>query len=125
MTNEEIFNQLQEMQIHNARIVCDSAEQKSIEDLRRLGCKRVVACSNGRDSILNGINLINEYHVYVLPKLSNFKEELLNYTWQKDRQSGEYINKPIDKFNHCMDAFRYSIMDAIQNKKAGFSIIYR
>jgi len=125
MTNEEIFNQLQEMQIHNARIVCDSAEQKSIEDLRRLGCKRVVACSKGRDSILNGINLINEYHVYVLPKLSNFKEELLNYTWQKDRQSGEYINKPIDKFNHCMDAFRYSIMDAIQNKKAGFSIIYR
>ena len=72
-----------------------------------------------------GKNLINEYHVYVLPKLSNFKEELLNYTWQKDRQSGEYINKPIDKFNHCMDAFRYSIMDAIQNKKAGFSIIYR
>ena len=125
MTNEEIFNQLQEMQIHNARIVCDSAEQQSIEDLRRLGCKRVVACSKGRDSILNGINLINEYHVYVLPKLSNFKEELLNYTWQKDRQSGEYINKPIDKFNHCMDAFRYSIMDAIQNKKAGFSIIYR
>ena len=125
MTNEEIFNQLQEMQIHNARIVCDSAEQKSIEDLRRLGCKRVVACSKGRDSILNGINLINEYHVYVLPKLSNFKEELLNYTWQKDRQSGEYINKPIDKFNHGMDAWRYSIMDAVQNKKAGFSIIYR
>ena len=125
MTNDEIFNQLQEMQIHNARIVCDSAEQKSIEDLRRLGCKRVVACAKGRDSILNGINLISEYHVYVLPTLSNFKEELLNYTWQKDRQSGEYINKPIDKFNHCMDAWRYSIMDAVQNKKASFSIIYR
>ena len=125
MTNDEIFNQLQEMQIHNARIVCDSAEQKSIEDLRRLGCKRVVACAKGRDSILNGINLISEYHVYVLPTLSNFKEELLNYTWQKDRQSGEYINRPIDKFNHCMDAWRYSIMDAVQNKKASFSIIYR
>ena len=125
MTNEEIFKQLQEMQIHNARIVCDCAEQKSIEDLRRLGCKRVVACSKGKDSILNGINLINEYTVYVLPKLNNFKEELLNYTWQKDRQTGEYINKPIDKFNHCMDAWRYSLMDAIQNRKASFSIIYR
>ena len=125
MTNEEIFNQLQEMQIHNARIVCDSAEQKSIEDLRRLGCKRVVACSKGRDSILNGINLINEFHIYVLPSLENVKEELLNYTWQKDKHSGEYINKPIDKFNHILDGLRYSIMDAVQNKKAGFSIIYR
>ena len=125
MTNEEIFKQLQEMQIHNARIVCDCSEQKSIEDLRRLGCKRVVACSKGRDSILNGINLINEFHIYVLPSLENVKEELLNYTWQKDKHSGEYINKPIDKFNHILDGLRYSIMDTVQNKKPSFSIIYR
>ena len=125
MTNEEIFKQLQEMQIHNARIVADCSEQKSIEDLKRLGCKRVVACSKGRDSILNGINLINEFHIYVLSSLENVKEELLNYTWQKDKHSGEYINKPIDKFNHILDGLRYSIMDAVQNKKAGFSIIYR
>ena len=125
MTNEEIFKQLQEMQIHNARIVCDCSEQKSIEDLRRLGCKRVVACSKGRDSILNGINLINEFHIYVLSSLENVKEELLNYTWQKDKHSGEYINKPVDKFNHILDGLRYSIMDAVQNKKPSFSIIYR
>lgn len=115
MTNEEIFEQLQNMEIHNARIVCDSAEQKSIEDLRRLGCKRVVACTKGKDSIMNGINLINEYQIYVLPKLADFKEELLNYTWQKDRQTNEYINKPIDKFNHHMDAFRYSVTDSVKN----------
>lgn len=125
MTNEEIFEQLKEMQIHNARIVADCSEQKSIEDLRRLGCKRVVACSKGRDSILNGINLINEFHIYVLPSLENVKEELLNYTWQKDKHSGEYINKPIDKFNHILDGLRYSIMDAVQNKKPSFSVIYR
>ena len=125
ITNEEIFEQLQEMEIHNARIVCDCAEQKSIEDLRRLGCKRVVACSKGKDSILNGINLVSEYHIYVLPKLEDFKEELLNYTWQKDKKTGEYINKPIDKFNHLMDGFRYSVTDAVQNKVPSFSIIYR
>ena len=125
MTNEEIFEQLQEMQIHTARIVCDSAEMKSIEDLRRLGCKRVTACSKGKDSILNGINLIREFHIYVLPTLDNVKEELMNYTWQKDKSTNEYINKPIDKFNHLCDALRYSIMDAVQRKKAGFSIIYR
>ena len=125
MTNEEIFEQLQEMQIHTARIVADSAEQKSIEDLRRLGCKRVTACTKGKDSILNGINLIREFHIYVLPTLDNVKEELLNYTWQKDKSTNEYINKPIDKFNHILDALRYSIMDAVQHKRASFSIIYR
>ena len=125
MTNEEIFEQLQEMQIHTARIVCDCAEMKSIEDLRRLGCKRVTACTKGKDSILNGINLIREFHIYVLPKLDNVKEELMNYTWQKDKSTNEYINKPIDKFNHILDGLRYSIMDAVQSKKEDISIKYR
>ena len=125
MTNEDIFKKLQEMEINSARVVCDNADQKSIEDLRRLGAKRVVPCSKGKDSILNGISLIQEYHIYVNPNCSGVEEEFLNYTWVKDKKTGEYINKPIDKFNHYMDAFRYSVMDAIQNKKASFSIIYR
>lgn len=125
MTNEEIFAQLQEMQIHNARIVCDCAEQKSIEDLRRLGAKRVVPCAKGKDSIMNGINLIQEYHIYVHPNLRDVIEEFLNYTWQKDRQTGEYINKPIDKFNHYMDAFRYSVMDHIGKMKSKINVFDR
>ena len=124
MTNEDIFKQLQEMEIHNARVVCDCAERKSIDDLYRLGAKRVVPCSKGKDSIMNGISLIQEYRIYVHPNCTDFEEELMNYTWQKDRQTGEYINKPIDKFNHFLDAFRYSVMDAVSNKKASFSIIY-
>lgn len=116
MSNEEIFEKLQDMQIHTARIVCDSAEQKSIEDLRRLGCKRVVPCSKGKDSIMNGITLIQEYYIYINPNCRDIIEEFLNYTWQKDRHTNEYINKPIDKFNHFMDAFRYSVMDCIGNK---------
>lgn len=113
MTNEEIFKKLQDMEIHTARIVCDCAEQKSIEDLRRLGAKRVVACAKGKDSIMNGISVVQEYVIYVHPNCKDIVEEFLNYTWQKDRQTGEYINKPIDKFNHYMDAFRYSVTDAV------------
>lgn len=115
MTNDEIFKQLQEMEIHTARVVCDCAEQKSIEDLRRMGAKRVVACSKGRDSIMNGISLIQEYHIYVHPNCGEVEEEFLNYTWIKDKKTGEYINKPIDKFNHFMDAFRYSVTDKVNN----------
>lgn len=125
MTNEEIFGQLQDMHIHNARIVCDCAEQKSIEDLRRLGCKRVVPCAKGKDSIMNGINMIQEYRIYVHRNLKDVIEEFLNYTWQKDRQTGEYINKPIDKFNHYMDAFRYSVMDITVNKVGTIELLDR
>lgn len=116
MTNDEIFEHLQEMQIHTARIVADCAEQKSIEDLRRMGAKRIVPCSKGRDSIMNGISLIQEFHIYIHPNCIDVEEEFLNYTWQKDKKTNEYINKPIDKFNHFMDAFRYSVVDAVGNK---------
>ena len=44
-------------------------------------------------------------------------EELDNYTWQKDKQSEEYINKPVDSYNHCIDAIRYSLQDRITTGK--------
>ena len=125
MTNDEIFKQLQEMEIHTARVVCDCAEQKSIEDLKRMGAKRVVACSKGRDSIINGINLIQEYHIYVHPNCYDVEEEFLNYTWIKDKKTGEYINKPIDKFNHFMDAFRYSVTDKVNTKSCKLKLLDR
>ena len=113
MTNDEIFKQLQEMQIHTARIVADCAEQKSIEDLRRMGAKRIVPCSKGKDSIMNGISMVQEFHIYVHPNCYDVEEEFMNYTWQKDKKTNEYINKPIDKFNHFLDALRYSVTDAV------------
>lgn len=44
-------------------------------------------------------------------------EELDNYTWQKDKQTEEYINKPVDSYNHCIDAIRYSLQDRITTGK--------
>lgn len=125
MTNDEIFEQLQKMEIHTARVVCDCAEQKSIEDLRRMGAKRVCACNKGKDSIMNGVSMVQEFHIYVHPNCYDVEEELMNYTWQKDRKTGEYINKPIDKFNHFMDAFRYSVTDAVGGKKTKVKLLSR
>lgn len=125
MTNDEIFEQLQKMEIHTARVVCDCAEQKSIEDLRRMGAKRVCACSKGKDSIMNGVSMVQEFHIYVHPNCYDVEEEFMNYTWQKDRKTGEYINKPIDKFNHFMDAFRYSVTDAVGGKKTKVKLLDR
>ena len=62
---------------------------------------------------MNGISMAQEFHIYVHPNCYDVEEEFMNYTWQKDKKTGEYINKPIDKFNHFLDALRYSVTDAV------------
>ncbi|WP_297711987.1 PBSX family phage terminase large subunit [Clostridium sp.] len=118
MTNEDIFKMYTEKHVVGERIVCDSSEPKSIEELKRLGCKRVVGATKGKDSIINGIQLIQQYEIIVHPNCKMIQEELKNYTWIKDKATNEYINKPIDKYNHGLDALRYSIMDKIGKKRS-------
>ncbi|OOP74147.1 PBSX family phage terminase large subunit [Clostridium beijerinckii] len=111
MTNEDIYKMYGEHGVIGERIVCDSSEPKSIEELRRMGCKRICGATKGKDSIMNGIQLIQQYKIYVHPKCTEIQEELKNYTFVKDKQTNQYINKAIDKFNHGLDAFRYSVMN--------------
>ena len=125
MTNEDIYNMYVDERVAGERIVCDSSEPKSIDELKGYGCKKVVGAVKGRDSIVNGIQLIQQYRIYIHPSCKNIEEEFKNYTWIKDKSTNAYINKPIDKYNHGLDAFRYSVMDYIGNKQPSFSIIYR
>ena len=57
----------------------------------------------------------------VHPSCKYTKEELLNYEWQKDRLTGEHINKPVDKYNHCLDALRYACERFSKNTKIRFT----
>lgn len=109
LLNNEIAAKITEMGFRKEVIVCDSAEPKSIEELRRNGLDRVIAAIKGRDSILNGINLLQQYEIIIHTSCINIEEEFRNYTWQKDKASGEYINRPIDKYNHGLDALRYGV----------------
>lgn len=113
MTNEDIYNMYVEKHVAGERIVCDSSEPKSIEELKRLGCKRVIGATKGKDSIINGIQLLQQYEIIVHPSCVMIQEELKNYTWIKDKSTNTYINKPIDKYNHGLDALRYSVMDKV------------
>ena len=124
LLNDEIAKKIIDMGYGKEVIVCDSAEPKSIEELKRNGLYRAVSSIKGKDSIINGIQLLQQYEIIVSPKCICIQEELKNYTWKKDKD-GNYINTPIDKFNHGLDSMRYGVTYAIQNKKAGFSIIYR
>lgn len=108
LLNNEIAAEIKRKGYSKEIIVADSAEQKSIEEIRKEGIPRIKPARKGRDSILNGIQLIQQYEIIVHPICENIIEELKNYSWQKDKLTKEYINKPIDSYNHALDALRYA-----------------
>lgn len=107
-TNPEIAQVISSLGFAKSTIIADSAEQKSIEELRRNGLMRVKPSVKGKDSINYGIDILQQYQLIVHPNCQETIIELENYSWQKDKD-GNYINKPIDAFNHYLDALRYSI----------------
>ena len=108
-TNKEIANAIIAKGYSKSIIICDSAEPKSIEELKREGLYRVRASIKGPDSIIFGINQLQNYNIIVNPELDEVITEFQNYAWKKDKKTGEYINEPVDDFNHFMDSLRYSL----------------
>lgn len=115
-TNDELANIITSLGFSKSVIVADSAEQKSIEELRRKGINKIKPATKGKDSIVHGIQKLQQYQLIVHPSCAGVITELENYAWQKDRKTNEYINKPIDSFNHYIDSLRYSL-ECIDNKK--------
>ena len=111
-TNQELANIIKAMGFGKSVIIADCAEQKSIEEMRREGIIKIKPSVKGADSIIHGIQKLQQYEIIVHPDCEGIIIEFQNYAWQKDKQSGEYINKPIDAFNHYIDALRYSLQSA-------------
>ena len=108
-TNPQIAQVIKSLGLQKSTIICDSAEPKSIQELRQNGVYAARESVKGPDSIIHGIQKLQEYEIIVHPSCQEVITEFENYSWQKDKKTGEYINKPIDQFNHCMDALRYSL----------------
>jgi len=108
MSNEDILSKVSEMGYAKERIKADSAEPKSIAYLRKAGLSRIRAAKKGPDSIRAGISIIQDYKIIIHPRCVNFITEICNYTWDKDKFDN-MVNKPIDDFNHLMDAMRYAM----------------
>ncbi len=107
--NNQIAKHITEMGFNKSIIICDSAEQKSIDELKVAGLRNVRPSVKGKGSILQGIQKLQQYELIIHPSCRNIKEELQNYSWVKDKQTNEYINEPVDKWNHYLDALRYSL----------------
>lgn len=108
MLNNDIAEMIQYKGFAKEKIIADCAEPKSIEEIRQFGVWNIQSASKGKDSIVNGIQLIQQYKIYVHPRCVNTIVELSNYVWVTDK-TGKLLNKPIDEYNHLMDALRYSM----------------
>lgn len=115
LSNRKIAETITDMGYGKERITADSAEPKSIDELRSLGL-RVKAAAKGKDSIKNGIQWIQDLEIIIHPRCVNFITEISNYTWDQDR-FGTKLNVPIDDFNHLMDAMRYALEKYITGSK--------
>jgi len=99
----------------NQLVVGDSSEPKSIDDIKDEGVK-IIGATKGKDSVNNGIQLLQGLEVYYTASSHNIEEEVLNYVWRVDKED-KSLNIPIDAYNHALDAARYKISD-IENFKA-------
>ena len=120
LINNKIFEELKKMGYGKENFTGDSAEPKSIEELKYLGM-RIKGARKGKDSIMNGIQWIQDYHIVIHPRCVNFITEISNYSWDEDK-FGKKLNRPIDDFNHLMDALRYALEDEIIGNQMEFSM---
>lgn len=119
LTNRMIADEITSMGKAKEKIVADSAEPKSIDELYDYGLYRVIPARKGKDSINNGIQFIQGFKIIIHPSCTNFLTEISNYTWAKDKFD-KPINKPIDDFNHLMDAMRYALEGFIEGDTFSF-----
>lgn len=115
LSNKRIAEIVKDMGYGKERITADSAEPKSIDELKSLGL-RVKGAAKGKDSIKNGIQWIQDLEIIIHPQCVNFLTEISNYTWDTDK-FGNKMNVPIDDFNHLMDAMRYALESFIAGNK--------
>jgi len=112
MSNKMIIDVVKPYQ---SLVVCDSAEPKSIAELRLSNIK-AMPCVKGADSVINGIQKVQALDkFYVTQKSINTIKELRGYTWITDKNN-QQINEPIGVNNHAMDSMRYILSYLIQNK---------
>lgn len=118
-TNAQIAEQIKAMGYAGQRIICDSAEPKSIAELQDHGIRNAEASRKGADSVLHGIQQIQNYTIIVHTKCIEFYREICNYCWAKDK-----FDKPIDKpeheFSHGMDGMRYGVSKALLADRFSF-----
>ena len=101
----------------NDNIVADSAEPKSIAEINAFSGLNLKATAKGAGSIVAGINAVRAYQLNVMSDALGTIEELRNYSWKKDI-NGNYLNVPVNKYNHALDALRYGVTTFLMARRS-------
>ena len=118
LTNPDISDKLASLGLtRRDEIWADSAEPKSIEELHRMGWN-VKPTAKGKDSIMAGIDILKRHKLVVTSDSPNVIKELQNYKWQEDK-NGNLLNRPIDNYNHAIDAIRYATFNRLSRPNYG------
>jgi len=118
LTNPDISDKLASLGLtRRDEIWADSAEPKSIEELHRMGWN-VKPTAKGKDSIMAGIDILKRHKLVVTSDSPNIIKELQNYKWQEDK-NGNLLNRPVDKYNHAIDAIRYATFNRLSRPNYG------
>lgn len=118
MTNDRIARSLMGK---SGVIVADSAEPKSIQEIKNFGVRSIEPCVKGADSVRNGIQMVQRYKLNVTQRSLNLIRELRNYKWAENRITGELLNEPAknEHFDHALDAVRYLVSSKLQQRRPG------
>lgn len=108
MLTDDIYQMYVDKGYKDALIVADSAEKRLIAEIKRKGIPNIKPSIKGQGSIMQGVQFIQGFKIYVHPSCVNTIEELNTYTFEQDKE-GNWLNKPIDANNHLLDALRYSL----------------
>lgn len=118
MTNRDIGNELRSLEIDKrTEIFADSAEPKSIVELRQMGWN-VKPSEKGRDSVNIGIDMLKRYNLFITKSSINTIKEFRNYKWKEDK-NGNVLNTPVDLYNHTTDAIRYACYSKLSKPNFG------
>lgn len=109
LLSDGLFNKIDEMGYRKEVITADCARPETIGELHKLGATRIKGSKKGKDSVIHGLQYLMQYELIVDDRCVKLIEELENYTWMKDKKTGEYIDKPVDAYNHVIDAARYAV----------------
>ena len=114
LTNDVLADEVKKI-IGNQLLVCDSAEPKSIKELRQYGVNAIGA-KKGPDSVNFGIQWLQQQTIIIDVKCQNHKNEFMKYKWKEDK-NGNVLPVPVDKDNHLIDALRYAYEDEFLERR--------
>lgn len=111
LKNKQIYENIKYRDHEYSRIAADSADPRTIDELKDAGLTRIFGVKKVPGSVESGIQKLQDYHIIVHPRCTNTIVELSNYVWDTDKQTGKVTTDPIGEYNHLMDALRYATVE--------------